>query len=113
MKVIEKPWGREVWIAYNDKYAFKMIEFKAGSRSSLQYHKFKHETIYVEYGKLQVEIDDESGNLSTHVLGPGDVIENKPMMRHRVTALEDVRLFEVSTPELDDVVRLEDDYGRK
>ena len=113
MKIIEKPWGREVWIAHNDKYAFKLIEFKTGSRSSLQYHERKHETIYVDQGKLEVEIEDEQGQLLTFILGPGDVIENSPMRKHRVTAIEDVRLFEVSTPELDDVVRIEDDYGRK
>jgi mannose-6-phosphate isomerase len=112
MKIVEKPWGREVWIAHNNKYAFKLIEFKAGSRSSLQYHKHKHETIYIDQGKLEVEADDENGQLVKTIMGAGDVIENPPMRRHRVTAIEDVRLFEVSTPELDDVVRVEDDYGR-
>jgi mannose-6-phosphate isomerase-like protein (cupin superfamily) len=115
MKIIEKPWGREVWIAHNDKYAFKLIEFKAGSRSSLQYHERKHETIYIDQGKLEVEVeaDDENGQLVKTIMGAGDVIENAPMRRHRITAIEDVRLFEVSTPELEDVVRVEDDYGRK
>jgi mannose-6-phosphate isomerase-like protein (cupin superfamily) len=112
MKVVEKPWGREVWLAHTDRYAFKLIEFRAGSRSSLQYHERKHETIYVDRGRLQVEADGPEGTLQTVELGPGDVIENPPGRRHRVTALEDVRLFEVSTPELDDVVRVEDDYGR-
>ena len=113
MKIIEKPWGREVWIAHNEKYAFKLIEFKAGSRSSLQYHERKHETIYIDYGKLEVEADDENGQLVKTIMDAGDVIENPPLRRHRITAIEDVRLFEVSTPELDDVIRVEDDYGRK
>lgn len=113
MKIVEKPWGREIWIAFNDRYAFKIIEFKAGSRSSLQYHERKHETIYVDQGKLKVEADGGDGQLLTFILGSGDVIENPPLRRHRITAIEDVRLFEVSTPELDDVVRVEDDYGRK
>lgn len=113
MKIVEKPWGREVWIAHNDRYVMKLIEFKAGSRSSLQYHRHKHETIYVDQGRLQVEADNENGQLVTAILGSGDVIENPPLRRHRITALEDVRLFEVSTPEVDDVVRVEDDYGRK
>lgn len=112
MKVIEKPWGREIWLANNDRYAFKLIEIKAGSRSSLQYHRRKHETIYIESGRLKLIADDENGNLVETTLGPGEVIENKPMRRHRVIAIDDVRLFEVSTPELDDVVRVEDDYGR-
>jgi mannose-6-phosphate isomerase-like protein (cupin superfamily) len=112
MKIVEKPWGREVWLAHTDRYAFKLIEFKAGSRSSLQYHERKHETIYVDQGRLRVEADGPGGTLETQELGPGEVIENPPGRRHRVTALEDVRLFEVSTPELDDVVRVEDDYGR-
>jgi len=113
MKTIEKPWGREVWIAHNDRYAFKLIEFRAGSRSSLQYHVRKRETIYVDQGRLEVETEDEHGQISSQILGPGGVIENPPMRKHRVTAIEDVRLFEVSTPELDDVVRVEDDYGRE
>jgi len=113
MKIIEKPWGREVWIAHNDKYALKLIEFKAGSRSSLQYHEVKHETIYLDQGILEVEAEDEQGKLTKLTLRPGDVIENPPMRKHRVTAIEDARLIEVSTPELDDVVRVEDDYDRK
>ena len=112
MKIVEKPWGREIWIAHTDFYALKIIEFKKGSRSSLQYHRKKHEHIYVDRGRLQVEWENESGSMENLELGPGDVIENKPGRTHRVTAIEDVRLIEVSTPELDDVVRVEDDYHR-
>lgn len=112
MKIIEKPWGRELWIAHTDRYALKIIEFKKGSRSSLQYHVLKHEHVYVDQGKLQVEWENDAGVMEILELAPGDVIENKPGCKHRVTALEDVRLIEVSTPELDDVVRVEDDYKR-
>ena len=112
MKIVEKPWGREIWIAHTDKYALKIIEFNQGSRSSLQYHAKKHEHVYVDGGKLQVEWENDRGEMEVLVLGPGDVIENKPGRKHRVTALENVRLIEVSTPELDDVVRVEDDYQR-
>ena len=112
MKIVEKPWGRELWIAHTDEYALKIIEFKKGSRSSLQYHVKKHEHVYVDSGSLQVEWENDQGQMETLVLKPGDVIENKPGHKHRVTALEDVRLIEVSTPELDDVVRVEDDYHR-
>jgi mannose-6-phosphate isomerase len=112
MKIIEKPWGRELWIAHTDKYALKIIEFKQGSRSSLQYHEKKHEHIYVDEGVLQVEWENDQGDMETLQLKPGDVIENMPGRKHRVKAIEDTRLIEVSTPELDDVVRVEDDYNR-
>ncbi len=112
VKIVEKPWGREIWLAHTDKYAFKIIEIKAGTRSSLQYHVRKHEHIYVASGVLQMEWEDESGDMVTLTLRPGDVVENKPGRKHRATAIEDVRLMEVSTPELDDVVRLQDDYNR-
>jgi mannose-6-phosphate isomerase len=110
--IVEKPWGRELWLAHTDKYAFKIIEIKKGHRSSLQYHVRKHEHIYVDCGVLQVEWENEAGVLETIVLHPGEIVENKPGRKHRATAIEDVRLFEVSTPELDDVVRVQDDYQR-
>jgi mannose-6-phosphate isomerase len=112
MKTVTKPWGREIWLAQTDRYAFKLIEINKGTRSSLQYHVKKHEHIYVDRGVLQMEWENDEGRMETLVLNPGDVIENKPGRKHRATALEDVRLFEVSTPELDDVVRVEDDYKR-
>jgi quercetin dioxygenase-like cupin family protein len=112
MKIVEKPWGRELWIAHTDRYALKIIEFKKGTRSSLQYHEKKHEHIYVDDGSLQVEWENDNSDIETLILKPGDVIENKPNRKHRVTAVEDCRLIEVSTPELDDVVRVEDDYSR-
>jgi len=113
MKIVEKPWGREIWVAHTDKYAFKIIEIKQGTRSSLQLHVKKHEHIYVDRGVLQMEWENEEGRMETLTLRPGDVIENKPGRKHRATAIEDVRLMEVSTPELDDVVRLEDDFRRE
>jgi len=112
MKIVEKPWGRELWVAHTDKYAFKIIEIKRGTRSSLQYHVKKHEHLYVDRGVLQIEWENEEGQMETRVLREGEVIENKPGRKHRATALEDLRLLEVSTPELDDVVRVEDDYHR-
>ncbi len=112
MKIVEKPWGREIWVAHTDRYALKLIEIKKGTRSSLQYHERKHEHIYLDSGLLKVEHESETGQMETLVLRPGEVLENKPGRRHRVTALEDVRVIEVSTPELEDVVRVEDDYGR-
>ncbi len=112
MKIVEKPWGRELWVAQTDAYALKIIEIKKGHRSSLQYHVRKHEHIYVDSGRLQMERENDRGEMETLILEPGDVIENKPGRKHRATPLEDVRLIEVSTPHLDDVVRVEDDYRR-
>ncbi len=113
MKIVEKPWGREIWVAHTDRYAFKIIEIKQGTRSSLQYHVKKHEHIYVDRGVLQMEWENEQGQMETLTLRPGEVVENKPGRKHRATAIEDVRLLEVSTPELDDVVRLQDDFRRE
>ncbi len=112
MKIVEKPWGREIWVAHTDKYAFKIIEIRKGTRSSLQYHVRKHEHLYVDAGLLQVEWENDRGEMELRTLRPGEVIENAPGRKHRAIALEDVRLLEVSTPELDDVVRVEDDYHR-
>ena len=112
MQIVEKPWGREIWVAVTDQYALKIIEINQGCRSSMQYHVQKHEHIYVDRGRLQIEREDDAGVMQTHVLGPGEVIENRPGQKHRSTALEDVRIIEVSTPHLDDVVRTEDDYAR-
>lgn len=112
MKIVEKPWGRELWIAHTERYALKIIELKKGARSSLQYHVKKHEHIFVDQGLLEMEWENQQGEMETLQLRPGDVIENKPGRKHRVAAVEDTRLIEVSTPELDDVVRVEDDYNR-
>jgi mannose-6-phosphate isomerase len=112
MQIVEKPWGREIWIAHTDKYALKIIEIHKGTRSSLQLHEKKHEHIYVDAGAVQMEWENEKGDMETLMLNPGDVVENKPGRKHRTMAVEDTRLIEVSTPELDDVVRLEDDYKR-
>ncbi len=112
MKRIEKPWGEELWLAHNDLYALKIIRFNKGARSSLQYHRQKHESIYIDQGRVKATVEDGSGALVEQVLRAGDVIENPPFRKHRIEALEDTRLIEVSTPHLDDVVRVEDDYQR-
>ena len=69
MKIVDKPWGRELWIAHTDRYALKIIEFKKGTRSSLQYHQKKHEHIYVDAGSLQVEWENDDGEIETFLLG--------------------------------------------
>lgn len=111
IKIVEKPWGNEVWVAHTDVYALKIITLNKGSRSSLQYHVKKSEHIYVESGVLKAE-EEIDGKLVTTMYYPGDVIINPAGKQHRVEAIETVRIIEVSTPELDDVVRVEDDFGR-
>lgn len=115
MRIVEKPWGREIWVAHTDKYALKIIELKKGKRCSLHYHPVKHEHMYVDQGSAQMEFEDDHGKMETRMLKAGEVIEYKPNRKHRILAVEDLRLFEVSTPELgpDDVIRIEDDYGRE
>jgi len=112
VKKVEKPWGSELWVAHNDCYAFKIIQIRAGYRSSLQYHREKRETIYIDRGRALVTLEQADGSLKTSPMGPGAVLDNPPGRRHRIEAVEDLRLLEVSTPQLDDVVRVEDDYGR-
>ena len=111
LKIVEKPWGREIWVAHTDKYALKIIEFNKGKRSSLQYHNKKVEHIYIDAGVLRAD-EMIDGKLVSQVYRPGSVIHNPAGKQHRIEAIEDVRLIEVSTPELDDCVRVEDDYGR-
>jgi mannose-6-phosphate isomerase len=106
-KHIQKPWGYEIWLAENNKYAGKIIHINKGSRLSLHYHRKKHETLYLHSGLLSITI-----NGITSLMNPGECQEIKPETIHRFEAIDKSELFEVSTPELDDVVRIEDDYGR-
>jgi quercetin dioxygenase-like cupin family protein len=107
-----KPWGREIWFAHTDKYAGKILEVKRGHRYSLQYHEKKHETQYIFEGKVKFTYGTDRSSLQHKILKPGDKIHINPYTIHRLEALEDSKIFEVSTPELDDVVKIEDDYGR-
>jgi mannose-6-phosphate isomerase-like protein (cupin superfamily) len=113
MKRVEKPWGYEIIFAHNERYAGKVLFIREGERLSLQYHKRKDETIYLHSGRLLFYHGaDESGGSEVEMF-PGDAQRVLPGERHRLKALEDCLVFEVSTPELDDVVRLRDDYGRE
>jgi mannose-6-phosphate isomerase len=113
-KRIEKPWGYEIWWARTDRYVGKILHVKKGESLSLQYHNVKEETIRIQSGRLLLEIGaaGAGGDLRRLDLGPGDVMHIAPRTVHRMTGLEDCDVLEVSTPELDDVVRLEDRYGR-
>ena len=113
MKIVKKPWGEEQWLAHTDKYAGKIIIVKKGQRLSLQYHEVKHETQYLDSGKIKLEIGPDGNNLHTRIVEAGTITEITPGTWHRIEALEDARIFEVSTPELDDVVRVSDDYHRE
>ena len=109
---VDKPWGYEIRWAITPRYLGKVLHINRGEALSLQYHEQKDETLYVVSGELDFELENAGGALETHRLEPGDAVHVGPGRRHRMTAVEDCDLFEVSTAEIDDVVRLEDRYGR-
>ncbi len=108
---VEKPWGYELHWAKTDRYVGKLIHVKAGHALSLQYHNLKDETIYLHAGRLLFEIGDGDAQVERE-MAPGEAVHITPKTVHRMTAITDCDIFEVSTPELHDVVRLEDRYGR-
>ena len=108
---VDKPWGFELLWAKTDRYVGKIIHVNAGHALSLQYHNVKTETVYLASGRVRYEIGDADVRREIDLL-PGDRLHIPAGTVHRVTALEDADIFEVSTPEIDDVVRLEDRYGR-
>lgn len=112
VETIKKPWGHELWFAHTDKYAGKIVFFNKGHKSSLQYHKLKHETIYLDTGLMNLTLESENHTLSTRKFRAGESVVISPGKKHRVEALENSRIIEVSTPELDDVIRVDDSYGR-
>ena len=109
---VEKPWGYEVRWAITDRYVGKIIHVNRGHALSLQYHNVKDETIYLWSGRLKFEIEVD-GKLTARDMRPGEAVHVTPKTVHRMTAIEDSDIFEVSTPELTDVVRIEDNYGRE
>jgi quercetin dioxygenase-like cupin family protein len=110
---VEKPWGYEIWWARTDRYVGKILHVKKGQSLSLQYHRVKDETIRLQAGLLLLETAPAEGQPLTRLeMKPGDVFHIRPGTVHRMTGIEDCDILEVSTTELDDVVRLEDRYGR-
>jgi mannose-6-phosphate isomerase len=109
---VEKPWGYELIWARTDRYVGKILHVRRNHALSLQYHRVKEETIRLLSGRLRLETENDAGAREVRVLEPGDGAHVAPGLRHRMEALEDCEILEVSTPELDDVVRLEDRYGR-
>jgi mannose-6-phosphate isomerase-like protein (cupin superfamily) len=112
MKVIDKPWGKEEVIEINDRYMMKRLTMLEGKRCSLQYHKVKCETIYVLSGQLRIVAGSSMEELAGRVYGPGESITIVPGIVHRMEGVEHSVYLEASTPEMDDVVRLQDDYQR-
>jgi mannose-6-phosphate isomerase-like protein (cupin superfamily) len=108
---VPKPWGHEEIFARTARYVGKFLVIRAGEALSLQYHRRKDETLALIEGRVRLQLE-EKGRLVDNLMEPGDTCHIPPGMRHRLEALADSRLVEVSTPELDDVVRLEDRYGR-
>jgi mannose-6-phosphate isomerase len=113
-QTVEKPWGSELIWALTDDYAGKTLFIRAGESLSLQFHTVKDESWYVLEGRAKLELGEAGDpSLVEEVIAPGEAFRFRPGTVHRVTALEDTQILEVSTPQLDDVVRLEDRYGRE
>ena len=114
VKKVEKPWGHELIWALSETYCGKVLFIKAGAALSLQFHNEKDEAWYVLEGRARLELGKPGeGVLAEEVIAAGQAFHFPPGTVHRLTALADTRIIEVSTPQLDDVVRLEDNYGRE
>jgi mannose-6-phosphate isomerase-like protein (cupin superfamily) len=109
---VEKPWGYELIYALTERYCGKVLFVRAGEALSLQYHERKDETLYLQSGLAQIELGEVGGDRAVAEIGPGHAFHVRPGVVHRIRAVEDSTFLEVSTPELGDVVRLEDRYGR-
>jgi len=111
---VDKPWGWELIWAVAEQYVGKVLFVRAGESLSLQFHREKDESWYVESGRAELELGDAGQTiLNSEIVGEGACFRYRPGTVHRITALEDTTILEVSTPHLDDVVRLEDKYGRQ
>lgn len=109
---VDKPWGHELIWADTELYVGKILHVNAGEALSLQLHRLKDETIYVLSGRVRFESGPSADDLAASELGPGEALRLRPGTVHRMEAIEDSDLLEASTPHLQDVVRLEDRYGR-
>jgi mannose-6-phosphate isomerase-like protein (cupin superfamily) len=111
-KRVDKPWGYEIIYAHTDRYVGKILHINPGEALSLQYHRRKDETLYLLDGEYELEVE-ENGQMVCYSMRPGDSYRVTPNTKHRMTTGESsCEILEVSTPELEDVVRLEDRYGR-
>src|SRR5512133_1885578 len=107
MKVVTKPWGKEEWLELNDSYCYKRIYINAGYKTSYQYHNFKRETNFIISGEAEIWLENDEGVVEKTIMRAGQFFNVIPPRKHRVIALTDIILQEVSTPEVDDVIRLE------
>ena len=112
MKTIDKPWGHELLWAQSDRYVGKILHIRAGEALSLQYHRVKDETIMVLSGRMTLVYFADGEPPRSRELAPREPFHIAPGLRHRMIAIDDTDVLEVSTTEIDDVVRLEDRYGR-
>jgi mannose-6-phosphate isomerase len=112
-RVVDKPWGHELIWALTDRYCGKVLVIEAGKKLSLQRHVVKDESIYVLSGRLRLHLEDETGKVQQVELRPGESRHVPTGKIHRFEAIDRCELIEVSTPELDDVIRIEDDFGRE
>ena len=112
MKIVTKPWGKEIWLELNDSYCYKRIYINAGHQTSFQYHEKKLETNYIIEGEAEVWLENNEGVIIKKNMFKDDYFTVRPPKKHRVIAITDIILQEVSTPEVDDVIRIEDDSNR-
>jgi mannose-6-phosphate isomerase len=110
---VAKPWGHELIWAWTDRYVGKLLVIETGKRLSFQYHEAKDEWVHVLSGRLLLTLEDDDGVVRDRELGAGEGAHVAVLRRHRYEAIETCTLVEVSTPELEDVVRIEDDFGRE
>mgnify|MGYP003139406006 FL=1 len=111
-KEVHKPWGKELWLELNDAYCYKRIYINAGYKTSYQYHEFKKETNYIIEGTAEVWLENDDGVVEKKIMKAGDFFNVTPPKKHRVIAITDIVLQEVSTPEVDDVFRINDEFNR-
>jgi choline kinase/thiamine kinase-like enzyme/mannose-6-phosphate isomerase-like protein (cupin superfamily) len=111
-KVVHKPWGKEEWLELNDAYCYKRIYINAGYKTSYQYHNFKKETNYIIDGTAEIWLENDEGVVEKKIMKGGEFFNVTPPKKHRVIAITDIILQEVSTPHVDDVVRINDEFNR-
>lgn len=111
-KTVTKPWGKEVWLELNDRYCYKRIYINAGTQTSYQYHNQKIETNYIISGEAEVWLENDEGVVEKKKMTANDSFSVTPGRKHRVIAITDIVLQEASSPEVDDVIRIEDDTAR-
>ena len=112
INTVEKPWGREEWLELNDKYCFKVLYVAKGHKLSLQLHEEKIETLFVVSGRGVFTLEQPEVNLKEIIFSPGHWITIRPKQKHRIEALENLKIVEASSPQVEDVVRFNDDYDR-